>query len=177
MLVRGAAKLSRRPSGRRTYKPIDFEGSISCYSSAAPSWSVSGGTVDAPPETGLIIGPVAPRPTWLLQWAPQHGDARRLAVRYFPKCGRAREPRDSKAFVVPAAISPPIHDAMHVRPGHLSLDPSNHRDVVEIIFLVIRQLVDFLRLRPLAVVRPWKTSLHWREGVVPWWLLSSLEPA
>jgi hypothetical protein len=66
VLVQGAAKLNRRPSGRKTYKPIDFEGSISCYSSAAPSWSVSSGTFDAPPEMGLTIGLAAPRLAWLL---------------------------------------------------------------------------------------------------------------
>jgi hypothetical protein len=92
-------------------------------------------------------------------------------------CGRSREAGNSEPFVVPSAVVPLIYDASYERSSHLSLDPSNLRDVIEVILLVLSKLPNFLRLRSLPIISSWSVAWHGAERRVPWWRLSPLEPA
>ena len=92
-------------------------------------------------------------------------------------CSRAREAGNSEPFVVPSAVVPLIYDSSHERSGHLSLDPSNLRDVIEVILLILSKLPNFLRLRSLPIISSWSVAWHGAERFVPWFWFSSLEPA
>ena len=92
-------------------------------------------------------------------------------------CGRAREAGNSEPFVAPSAVVPLIYDSSNERSSHLSLDPSNLRDVIEIILLVISELRNFLRLMSLAIISSRSVAWHGAERRVPWLRFSPLEPA